>query len=114
MRISDWSSDVCSSDLIEAALGIALSQAAGSLQFLVDGAWTKPFQVGWASMAGLVAATLAQGGYRGPGEAIEGRHGFLRGYAPSPNPARVVENLGSVFETMATGIKPYPDRKRVE
>src|SRR3546814_8860293 len=59
-------------------------------------------------MAGLVAATLAQGGYRGPGGAIEGRHGFLRGYAPSPNPARVVENLGSVFETMATGIKPYP------
>src|SRR3546814_13031897 len=59
-------------------------------------------------MAGIVAATLAKGGYRGPREAIEGRHGFLQGYAPSPNPARVVENLGSVFETMATGIKPYP------
>jgi len=93
---------------IEAALGIALSQSAGSLQFLVDGAWTKPFQVGWASMAGLAAATLAREGFRGPGEAIEGRHGFLQGYAPSPNPARVIEDLGTVFETMVTGLKPYP------
>src|SRR3546814_12083117 len=35
-----------SAEGIEAALGIALSQAAGSLQFLVDGAWT---QIGSAS-----------------------------------------------------------------
>lgn len=93
---------------IEAALGIALSQTAGSLQFLADGAWTKPFQVGWASMAGLTAATLARDGFRGPAEALEGQHGFLQGYAPAPNPARLVQDLGSVFETMMTGIKPYP------
>ncbi len=93
---------------IEAAMGIALSQAAGSLQFLVDGAWTKPFQVGWASMAGLTAAILAREGYRGPREALEGRHGFLQGYAPTPDPARVIQDLGTVFETMATGVKPYP------
>jgi 2-methylcitrate dehydratase PrpD len=49
-------------DRIEAALGIALSQAVGRLQFLVDGAWTKPFQVGWATIAGLSAATLAREG----------------------------------------------------
>lgn len=97
-----------SAEKVESALGIALSQTAGSLQFLVDGAWTKPFQVGWASMAGLTAAILAREGYRGPREAIEGRHGFLRGYAPSPDPARVVRDLGTRFETMATGIKPYP------
>lgn len=90
------------------ALGIALSQSAGSLQFLVDGAWTKPFQVGWACQSGLAAAILAREGYSGPGEALEGRHGFLQAYAPAPNPQRIVEDLGSVFETMATGIKPYP------
>ena len=48
------------------ALGIALSQTAGSLQFLSDGAWTKRFQVGWAAMSGLTAASLARAGYRGP------------------------------------------------
>ena len=93
---------------IGSALGIALSQSAGSLQFLADGAQTKPFQVGWAAMAGLTAATLARNGYKGPGEAIEGRHGFLQGYAPAPQPERVVQDLGSVYELMHTGIKPYP------
>ena len=93
---------------IESALGIALSQSAGSLQFLVDGAWTKPFQVGWAAMAGLAAATLARDGFRGPGQALEGKHGFLAAYAPDPSPVKVIENLGRTYELMATGVKPYP------
>jgi 2-methylcitrate dehydratase PrpD len=93
---------------VEDALGIALSEAAGSLQFLVNGAWTKRFQVGWSAMAGLAAATLAREGFRGAAEAIEGRHGFLSAYAPSPRPERVLEGLGAVFELMATAVKPYP------
>jgi 2-methylcitrate dehydratase PrpD len=93
---------------IESALGIALSQSAGSLQFLANGAWTKRFQVGWASMAGLVAATLAREGFKGAADALEGRHGFLHAYAPSPNPGRAVQGLGSVYELMATAVKPYP------
>ena len=43
-----------------AAFGIALSQAAGSLQFLNNGAWTKRFQVGWSALNGLTAACLAE------------------------------------------------------
>ncbi len=93
---------------IESALGIALSQTAGSLQFLENGAQTKPFQVGWAAMSGLFAASLARDGYKGPAQAIEGRHGFLQGYAPAPDPERVTEGLGTQFELMQTGIKPYP------
>jgi len=90
------------------ALGIALSQAAGSLQFLANGAWTKRFQVGWAAMNGLAAATLAREGFKGAAEAIEGRHGFLRAYAPAPVPERAVRDLGTVFELMNTAVKPYP------
>ena len=93
---------------IESALGIALSQAAGSLQFLANGAWTKRFQVGWASMGGLTAATLAREGFKGAAEALEGKHGFLRAYAPDPAPERAAADLGTVFELMATGVKPYP------
>jgi 2-methylcitrate dehydratase PrpD len=93
---------------VEDALGIALSQAAGSLQFLENGAWTKRFQVGWAAMAGLSAATLAREGFRGATAAIEGRAGFLAAYAPSPDPARVLHALGAEWETMATAVKPYP------
>jgi 2-methylcitrate dehydratase PrpD len=90
------------------AFGIALSQAAGSLQFLANGAWTKRFQVGWSAMSGLAAAMLAREGFRGAAEAIEGRHGFLRAYAPSPEPERVLDRIGEVFETMHTAVKPYP------
>ena len=93
---------------IESALGIALSQASGSLQFLANGAWTKRFQVGWASMAGLTAAILAREGFKGAAAPLEGKHGFLNAYAPSPDPARAVVALGSAWELMRTAIKPYP------
>lgn len=95
-------------DQIASAFGIALSQSAGSLQFLANGAWTKPFQVGWAASAGLTAAVLARQGYLGPAEALEGKHGFLRAYAPAPRPALATANLGNAYELMATGVKPYP------
>jgi 2-methylcitrate dehydratase PrpD len=90
------------------ALGIALSQSAGSLQFLANGAWTKRFQVGWAASSGLVAATMAREGFKGAAEAIEGRYGFLHAYAPAPKPECAIEGLGSRFELMATAVKPYP------
>lgn len=90
------------------AFGIALSQSAGSLQFLANGAWTKRFQVGWAGMAGFAAATLAREGFVGAADPIEGRHGFLNLYAPNPVPDRVVQDLGTVWEIMNMGVKPYP------
>ncbi|MDB5415663.1 MAG: uncharacterized protein JWR10_3998 [Rubritepida sp.] len=93
---------------IEDAFGIALSQSAGSLQFLANGAWTKRFQVGWASMAGLSAALLAREGFRGAAEALEGKAGFLRAYAPNPVPERAVRGLGTEYELMETAVKPYP------
>ena len=95
-------------DGVAGALGTALSQCAGSLQFLANGAWTKRFQVGWAACNGLVAATLVREGFKGAAEALEGRYGFLRAYAPNPRPERAVQDLGRVFELMATAVKPYP------
>ncbi len=97
-----------SAEQVEGALGTVLSQCAGSLQFLVNGAWTKRFQVGWAACNGLMAATLVREGFKGATEALEGRHGFLRAYAPDPKPERAVRDLGRVFELMNTAVKPYP------
>lgn len=93
---------------VEGALGAVLSHCAGSLQFLVNGAWTKRSQVGWAACNGLMAATLVKEGFKGPTEALEGKHGFMRAYAPNPTPERAVQDLGSVFELMNTAVKPYP------
>jgi 2-methylcitrate dehydratase PrpD len=95
-------------EAIASALGIALSQSAGSLQFLANGAWTKRFQVGWAAMAGLAAATMAREGFKGAADALEGKAGFMRAYAPNPTPERALDGLGQIFELMKTAVKPYP------
>jgi 2-methylcitrate dehydratase PrpD len=52
------------------AFGIAGSQAAGLMEFLADGAWTKRLHPGWAAHAGLIAALLAREGSpdRGPSQ----------------------------------------------
>ena len=95
-------------DGVAGAMGAVLSQCAGSLQFLANGAWTKRSQVGWAAVNGLMAATLVREGFKGASEALEGKHGFMRAYAPNPTPERAVQDLGVVFELMNTAVKPYP------
>ncbi len=90
------------------AFGIALSQAAGSMQFLENGAWTKRSHVGQAAQNGLMAAALAAEGYRGPTGAFEGRAGFLNAYAPAADPAKAIAGLGETWETMRLAVKPYP------
>jgi len=95
-------------DGVAGAMGTVLSQCAGSLQLLANGAWTKRSQVGWAAVNGLVAATLVREGFKGASEALEGKHGFMHAYAPNPKPERAVQDLGTVFELMNTAVKPYP------
>ena len=90
-----------------AALGVAGSQAAGSLEFLVDGTWTKRLHPGWASNSGIWAATLAQAGFLAPSTIIEGRHGFLQAYSGDPNPDLVLKDLGDEFLVTRTSIKPH-------
>ncbi len=90
------------------AFGIAASQASGSLQFLENGAWNKRYQVGEAAMKGLIAATLAAEGFIGSADAIEGKHGLLQGYSDGADAARATAGLGSVWETLQIGVKPYP------
>src|SRR5207253_1324396 len=70
-----------SKEQITAAFGVSGSQAAGSLQFLVNGAWNKRYQVGAAAMNGVIAATLARNDFVGAIESVEGKHGLLVGYS---------------------------------
>lgn len=95
-------------DQLIAAFGVSGSQAAGSLQFLLNGAWNKRFQVGAAAMNGVVAASLAREGFIGSTESVEGKHGLLVGYSDNAHPAKAVAGLGTIFETMNIGVKPYP------
>src|SRR5215470_19258 len=87
------------------ALGIAGSQAAGSMEFLANGAWTKRLHPGWAASAGLHAAALAAAGFRAPAAVFEGRAGVLHAYSDGAEPRLLLARDG--FELMRTGIKPH-------
>src|SRR5215469_4311865 len=69
-----------------AAAGIAGSMAAGSMEFLAEGAWTKRIHPGLAAQNGIQAALLAAEDFRGPSHILEGRDGFLRGHSRAPLP----------------------------
>lgn len=93
---------------LASALGIAGSFASGVLEFLEDGSWVKRLHPGWAGQAGLTAALLARGGFRGPATILEGRFGLYRtflGTDPEPGP---FATLGKEWETPRVGFKPYP------
>jgi len=89
------------------ALGIAGSQASGSMEFLADGAWTKRMHPGWAAHNGIIAALLAKEGYTGPSSIIEGRSGFLHAYSPKSEIGEVLANWGRPFKIIKTSIKPH-------
>ena len=85
---------------IVSAFGVSGSQAAGSLQFLVNGSWNKRYQVGAAAMNGVIAATLARDGFIGSSESVEGKHGLLVGYTDDAHPDKAVAGLGLDHEAI--------------
>ena len=90
-----------------AAVGIAGSMAAGTMEFLAEGAWTKRIHPGFASQNGIHAALLAAEGFSGPQHILEGRDGFLHGYSRNPIAERLTSDLGKSFEILHTAVKPH-------
>src|SRR5579884_98248 len=89
------------------AAGIAGSMAAGSMEFLAEGAWTKRIHPGLAARNGIDAALLAAEGFTGPRRIFEGRDGFLHAYSRNPVPERLTNGLGGSYEILRTAVKPH-------
>jgi len=89
------------------ALGIAGSQAAGSMEFLSGGGWVKRLHPGWAAHNGIIAALLAKRGFTGPATIVEGRFGFLHAYSDQSDPGKLLAGLGDGYEIMTVSIKPH-------
>ena len=103
-----------SAEQLAMAQGIVLSMAAGSLEFLEDGAWTKRMHPGWAAVSGITAAFLAKQGYIGAGRPYEGRFGLFNAYLSHPdyNAASdlnlATAGLRETWEIANVAIKPFP------
>jgi len=89
------------------ALGLAGTQSSGLFQFQFDGCSAKRFHAGRAAQSGLIAALLAQKGFSGSPEILEGRYGFGNVMSPRFEPETIFDQLGTKWHIMEMGIKPY-------
>ena len=94
------------------AQGIALSMAAGSQEFAIEGAWTKRMHPGWAGAAGITAAALAKGGFVGPSLAYEGNRGLYKLYLgelfAQCDLSLATAGLGTDWQIETVATKPMP------
>jgi 2-methylcitrate dehydratase PrpD len=88
------------------ALGNASAQSSGLVETL--GSMAKSIGVGNSARNGLLAALLAEGGFRGPDQPIEGPHGFTRVMSDERDLARLTDGLGTSWELLRNTYKPYP------
>jgi 2-methylcitrate dehydratase PrpD len=92
------------------AFGIAGSMAAGIIEYLAEGAWTKRLHPGWAAQSGLRAALLARAGFVGPRTVFEGVHGLFNGFAHTAQGdyEALLGDFGTRWVTETLAFKPYP------
>jgi 2-methylcitrate dehydratase PrpD len=88
------------------ALGNAAAQSAGLIESL--GSMAKSISVGNAARNGLAAALLADQGFTGPDQPIEGTYGFARVTSDETDVGAVINGLGDSWEILANASKPYP------
>jgi 2-methylcitrate dehydratase PrpD len=88
------------------ALGIAATQAAGLCECL--GTPAKSVSVGNAARNGLWSALLAEKGYRGPAQPIEGVQGYFNAVGEVSDIGALTRDLGKTWELAKNAYKPYP------
>lgn len=94
---------------IQDTFGVAGSMAAGIIEYLADGSWTKRMHAGWAAQSGIRAAQLGAAGFKGPATVFEGVHGLYAAFAPSIKPdfTPLTHGLGEAWQAANVAFKPY-------
>lgn len=87
------------------AIGSAGTQAAGLWEFLRDAADSKQLHTGKAAADGLLAALLAEKGFTGAKQVLEGPQGMGAGMSRDADPARLTDRLGQRWATIETSFK---------
>lgn len=92
----------------EHAVGISLSQASGSMEFLSNGSSVKSLHPGWAAHAGIKAAQLAAAGLTGPSSAFEGRFGYFALFGSGGGEVSHLGDVGRQWRLGEVATKFYP------
>ncbi len=93
-------------DQIKNAVSAAATSAAGILQVLDDNSELKPYNVANAILSGLTSVNFARCGFRGPGDVLGGRRGYLRAHSDEVNMEYLLGggNEPAIFQIY---VKPY-------
>jgi 2-methylcitrate dehydratase PrpD len=92
------------------AQGIAGSQVGGLMAWNTSGSYTKRLQAGHPAMVGIISALMAQKGFDGPPEIIEGVDGFMQAYSYQRqyDTSLITDGLGDEWTFADSSIKVYP------
>lgn len=88
-------------------LGLAYSQAAGTMQAHVEGSIALPLQIAAAARAAVTALDLATFDLGGPHDALEGPFGYFKLF-DGGDLAPYARDLGRVWRITEISVKPYP------
>ena len=99
---------------IAETLGLVASRSAGLAQFYRSGSTVKRIHAAWAAEAGVGAALLAQSGFSGPTDILEGSEGFARAYADEVDFTPLTDGLGSTYRLCEVMVKAHSCSARVQ
>lgn len=87
-----------SREVLANALGISAIFAAGLIEYQNDGSMGKILCGVWAIHTALQSIRLAQLGYTGPVDALEGKKGFIQAFSNHPQPELALQGLGETWK----------------
>jgi len=91
------------------ALAISFNKSGGSFQSNIEGALSVRLIQGFVAQGGILSAQLAEKGFTGPKNFLEGIYGYFHLYAKDKyDPQVVVGELGKRYEFSKTMFKKYP------
>lgn len=94
---------------MHSALGLALMQASGTMQVVLDGDPAKAIYAAFPNYGGLLSALLSRQGLRADCAALEGSAGLFQLYYQGNYSREVLENgLGKEFHVANVRFKPWP------
>ncbi len=94
---------------VHSALGLALMQAAGGRQPVLEGVPAKALYAGFSSHGGLLSALLSRAGVQAQCDVFEGEAGYFQTYYGGRySPAPLTADLGTRFYLTEVGFKPWP------
>ena len=97
-----------SREVLHNTLGIAYSQLSGTMQAHLEGSPMLALQVGINARAALGALDLAQQGFEGPKDILDGPFGYFALFDGQSDWGRAAAELGKVFQITRVSHKPFP------